>query len=129
MIKILEIAATMLIIMVGNKVGEYYKADLIELHLSNGFIEYVKINKKNNYSCPKNCKTKHFHNTLISNKNELELNYNLIYDAKKNKISLNGVNIINAFEIIDKKNNKKTKNKINKKNQIDLQNFINRYNQ
>lgn len=127
MIKILEIAATMLIIMIGNKVEDYYKADLIELHLSNGVIEYVKINKENNYSCPKNCKAKHFHNTLISNENKLELNYNLIYDSKKNKISLNGVNIINVFEVIDNKNNKKNKNRINKKNQIDLQNFINRY--
>ncbi|SVE25418.1 uncharacterized protein METZ01_LOCUS478272, partial [marine metagenome] len=33
MIKLLEIATTVAIVFLGNKIGDYYKADLIELHL------------------------------------------------------------------------------------------------
>ena len=65
MVKIIEIAATMIIVVLGSKIEEYYKSDLVELHLLNGNITYVKLNKGNNYSCPKTCSAIHFHDALI----------------------------------------------------------------
>ena len=79
MIKLLEIATTMVIFLFVNKVEDYYSSDLIELHLLNGNIEYVKVNKGNKYSCPTSCSINHFHNALIlenekkiEKKNELQ---------------------------------------------------------
>ena len=76
----MKIAATMIIILLGSKVEEYYKSDLLELHLLNGNIKYVKLNKENNYSCPKECSANHFHDTLISKDTAIDKNYNLNYN-------------------------------------------------
>ena len=83
MIKLIEVAATIVIVFLGEKIGDYYKADLIELHLLNGNIQYVKVNKNNNYSCPKRCLTNHFHDALISKDITSILNYNLVYDNRQ----------------------------------------------
>ena len=127
MVKIIEIAATMIIVVLGNKIEEYYKPDLVELHLLNGNIKYVKLNKENSYSCPKTCLAKHFHDTLISKDIDINKNYNLNY-SNKDKISLNGVDIVNAFEIIEVKKSKKNKVQTTYRNKLDFKNFINKYN-
>ena len=127
MVKVIEIAATMIIVLLGNKIGEYYKADSVELHLLNGSIKYVKVNKNNNYSCPKTCLNDHFHDTLISNDLVVDGNYNITYD-NKNKISLNGIDVINAFEIIEIKKSKKNKFSKTIRNKLDFKNFIKKYN-
>ena len=126
MVKIIEIAATMMIVLLGSKIEEYYKSDLLELHLLNGNIKYIKINKNNNYSCPKTCSANHFHSALISKDMLIEQNYNLIYDSK-NKIFLNGVNVIDAFEIIEKKKTKKSKVQKTQRNKVDFEYFFNKY--
>ena len=130
MIKLLEIATTMVIFLLVNKAEDYYSSDLIELHLLNGNIEYVKVNKSNKYSCPKSCSINHFHDVLIlenETKVENEGNYSLFYN-NKNKIFLNGINIINAFEIIETKKSKKNKVSKTERNKLNLKNFINKYN-
>ena len=128
MVKIIEIAATMIIVLLGDKIGEYYKSDLIELHLLNGNVKYIKINKVNDYSCPKSCKTKHFHDTVVSGIINSKINYNLVYNKEQNsKISLNGIHIVNAFDIIEKKKNKKNKISKVERNKLNLKNFINKY--
>ena len=130
MIKLLEIATTMVIFLLVNKAEDYYSSDLIELHLLNGNIEYVKVNKSNKYSCPKSCSINHFHNALIledEKKVEKKMNYNLFYN-NKNKMFLNGINVINAFEIIEAKKSKKNKVSKTERNRLDLKNFINKYN-
>ena len=126
MVKIIEIAATMMILLLGNKIEEYYKSDLLELHLLDGNIKYVKINKSNNYSCPKTCSANHFHSALISKDILIEQNYNLIYDTE-NKIFLNKINVIDAFEIIEKKKSKKSKLQKTQRNKIDFEYFFNKY--
>jgi len=127
MIKLIEITATIIIVFLGSKIEEYYKSDLLELHLLNGNIKYIKINKDNNYSCPKTCSANHFHDTLILIDTDIDKNYNLNYN-KKDKISLNGVDIINAFEIIKVKKNKKNKIQKTERNKVDFKNFMNKYN-
>ena len=129
MVKLIEIAATMVIIMLGEKISNYYKPDLIELHLLNGDVTYIKVGEKNNYSCPKTCKANHFLSTKILNSTSNDKSYNLIYNTKqKNQISLNGVDVIDAFEIIEEKKNKKNKKPKTERNRLDLKNFINKYN-
>ena len=127
MVKIIEITATMIIVFLGTKIEEYYKSDLVELHLLNGNIKYIKLNKENNYSCPKTCVANHFHDTLISKDTDIHKNYNLNYN-NKDKISLNGVDIINAFEIIQVKKSKKNKLPKTERNKLDFENFMNKYN-
>ena len=127
MVKIIEITATMIIILLGSKLEEYYKPDLLELHLLNGHIKYIKLNNDNNYSCPKACSANHFHDALISTNTVIDKYYNLNYN-KKDKISLNGVDIINAFEIIEVKKNKKNKVQKTQRNKLDFKNFMNKYN-
>ena len=128
MIKLLEIATTVVIIFLGTKIGDYYKADLIELHLLNGNIKYVKVSKNNNYSCPQACAAHHFHDTLISEDIKTIPNYNLVYNNReKNILSLNGIDVITVFEIIEKKKNKKNKISKIERNRLDIKNFINKY--
>jgi len=128
MIRIIEITTTMLIIMLGGKINDFYKSDLIELHLSNGNVQYVEINKKNNYSCPKTCKANHFHHTLILENVLNKMNYNITYNNKESdKISLNDIEVLKVFEIIEQKKNKKNKISKVKRNRLNIQNFINKY--
>ena len=124
MIKIIEIAITMLVIMVSDKINDIYKDPLMELHLNNGKISLVKLIKSNVYSCPKECKADHYHHTLLS-ENETS-NYNLIY---KNKLLyFNGIKVINVFKITEKrkidKKNKKIKKRILTKEEVDINNFF-----
>ena len=127
MVKIIEIAATMIIVLLGSKIEEYYKSDLVELHLLNSNITYVKLNKGNNYSCPKTCSAIHFHDALISENKVINENYSLTYN-KEDNISLNGVDVIDAFEIIEPKKSKKNKVQKNQRNKLDFKNFMNKYN-
>ena len=46
MIKVIEVGISMLILMTGIKVGDFYKASMLEVHLSNGEISHIKINKQ-----------------------------------------------------------------------------------
>jgi hypothetical protein len=125
MIKIIEIAITMLVIMVSDKINDMYKNQLMELHLNNGKISLVKLIKSNVYSCPKGCKAKHYHHTLLS-KNKTS-NYNLIY---KNKLLyINDIKVINAFKVTEKikidKKNKKIKSRIFTKEEVNINIFFN----
>ena len=98
MIKLLEIAVTMLVLMVGNKVSEHYKPAMLELHLSNGRILDVMVDKKNNYSCPKHCASNHFHNALVSKNNINDSNYTILYKNNNHlPLTLNGIDIVNIF--------------------------------
>ena len=127
MIKIIEIASTIIIVLLGSKIEEYYKPDLVELHLLNGNIKYIKLNKENSYSCPKTCSSDHFHDTLILKDSDIEKNYNINYN-NKDQISLNGINIINAFEIVEVKKSKKNKVQTTYRNKLDFKNFMSKYN-
>ena len=124
--KLLEIATTVLIFLLANTLGDYYKSDLIELHLLNGDIEYIKVNQDDGYSCPKICSAKHFHAVSISYDKKNDTNYNLSYN-NEDKIYLNGINVINAFEIVEKKKNNKNNSLINERNQLNIKNFIKKY--
>ena len=130
MIKLLEIAVTMLVLMVGNKVSEHYKPAMLELHLSNGQILDVMVDKKNNYSCPKYCASNHFHNTLVSKNDINHSNYTILYQKNNTvPLSLNGLDIINIFEIKEEKIIKNKKRSTNiKKEKLELSSFIQRYN-
>jgi len=125
--KIIEIAATLIIVVLGNKIEEYYKPDLVELHLLNGNIKYIKLNKENTYSCPKTCSADHFHDTLILKNSGIDKNYNINYN-NNDQISLNGIDIINAFEIVEVKKSKKNKVQTVYRNKLDFKNFMNKYN-
>ena len=125
MVKIVEILSTMLVITIGNKINDYYSPDLIELHLSNGAIHYVKIDQKNDYSCPKVCKTNHFHSTLIVENFHNKESYALSYSDKK--LSLNEFEVLNAFEIIKIKKSKKNKIPKTERNRLDIKSFLNKY--
>ena len=127
MVKIIEIAATMIIVVLGNKIEEYYKPDLVELHLLNGNIKYIKLNKENSYSCPKTCSADHFHDTLILKDTTIDKNYNINYN-NNDQISLNGIDIINAFEIVEAKKSKKNKVQTTYRNKLDFKNFMSKYN-
>ena len=127
MIKIIEVALTMLVIMVGDKINDIYKDKLMELHLDNGEISLVKVIKSNSYSCPKVCEANHYHHSLIS-KNQTS-NYNLIY--KNNLLYINDIEVINAFKIIEKrkkdKKNKEIKKRILTKEEVDINIFFNQF--
>ena len=124
--KLLEIATTVLIFLLANTVGDYYKSDLIELHLLNGDIEYIKVNQDDSYSCPKICSAKHFHTVSISYDKKNDTNYSLSYD-NEDKIYLNEIDVIDAFEIVEKKKNNKNNSSINERNQLNIKNFIKKY--
>ena len=125
MVKIVEILSTLLVISIGNKINDYYKPDLIELHLSNGNIHYIKIDKANSYSCPKSCKAIHYHNTLIVEDYHDKENYSLAYNA--NQLTLNDFEVLSAFEIIEIKKTKKNKSTKTERNQLDIQSFFYKY--
>ena len=125
MVKIVEILSTILVISLGSKIDDYYKADLIELHLSNGNIHYIKVGKINNYSCPKSCKAIHYHSALIVEDYHDKVNYSLNYNA--NQLTLNDFEVLSAFEIIKIKKTKKNKIAKTERNQLDIKSFFNKY--
>ena len=124
MINLTEIAITMMIIMLGDKIYEKYQPDQLEMHLSNGEISYVKINKKG-YSCPKFCGAKHFHETTVSDNSQYNSNYKIFYDLSNSYLKLNGVNIINIFEIKTQKIKKNKKINTNRE-KVEIEKFINK---
>ena len=124
MINLTEIAITMMIIMLGDKIYEKYQPDELEMHLSNGKISYVKINTKG-YSCPKFCGAKHFHETIISDKSEVNSNYEIFYDLSNSYLKLNNLDIISIFEIKTEKIKKNQKIKT-KRERLEIEKFINK---
>ena len=124
MINLTEVAITLIIIMIGGKIQEQYQPDQLELHLSDGGVTYVSINKK--YSCPKSCKTQHYHETIISDGDSNKFNYEIYYEDSKEGLKLNDLNIINVFEI-KKAKKKNKKNSLIKKEELGVQNFINKF--
>ena len=127
MIKIIEVLLTMVVIMVSDKISDIYKDKMMELHLDNGKISFVKIIKSNSYSCPQVCEATHYHHSFIS-KNKTN-NYNLIYKNKTlyiNDIKVNSAFIVKEKRKIDKKN-KKLKKIILTKEKVDINNFFNKF--
>ena len=55
-----------------------------------------------------------------------DTNYNLSYN-NEDKVYLNGIDVIDAFEIVEKKKNNKNNSSINERNQLNIQNFIKKY--
>ena len=127
MIKLIEIGVSMLILMTGIKVGEFYGPSMLEVHLSDGAIKYIKINKKSSYSCPRNCSAMHYHNALIDNKKS-NISYNFYSSKDDDKLELNNQKVIKIFEIKEEKKKGKKKNKktINRK-KVDIRYFIEKY--
>jgi len=125
MINLTEIAITFLIVMLGNKIQDNYKPDQLEIHLSNGRISYVSINK-GNYSCPKNCGAKHYHKTSVSKQVFSETNYQIYYDISNSYLKLNNSDIIDIYEIKTKKI-KKSKKVSTKREKLEIAYFISRF--
>ena len=121
---LIEIAITMMVIMVGDKVYEKYQPDNLEMHLSNGEVSYVMINK-NNYSCPKSCGANHFHETIISDTNIDDPNYKLFYDPLNSYLKLNNLDIVDIFKIKTEKV-KKNKKITTKRERLEMEYFINK---
>ena len=129
MIKIVEIAVSMLIFISGVKIGDYYKPSMLEIHLSNGSISYIQVDKKSSYSCPINCEAIHYHDALVVNNNLSNSNYSISYLNNNLELKLNTNDIVRIFEVNEDKKNKKKKNKANfKKTKIDIKSFIKKYN-
>ena len=129
MISVIEIVVSVLILMTGVKINDFYKPEMLEIHLSNGNIFNIKIDNKNSYACPVNCGAIHYHDALISDKSQSRFNYNISYIKDNNEaLKLNGANIIRIFEVDEIKNNKKKKSQ-NKpqKRRVEIQNFIKKY--
>ena len=122
MINLTELAITILVVIAGEKIQEKYGPDELELHLSNGTVSYVVINKK--YSCPKNCAAKHYHETIISNDNS-DSNYKIHYDSSN--LKLNNLDVLDIYEIKNKKN-KKNNEKSPIREKIEMSYFINKFN-
>ena len=121
---LIEIAITMMVIMVGDKVYEKYQPDNLEMHLSNGEVSYVIINK-NSYSCPKSCGANHFHETIISDTNIDAPNYKLFYDPLNSYLKLNNLDIVDIFKIKTEKV-KKNKKITTKRERLEMEYFINK---
>ena len=129
MIKIIEVAVSMLILMTGIKVGDFYKPSMLEVHLSNGDISHIKVNKQNSYSCPSNCSAIHYHDALLTNNSQLNSNYSLYSSKDESNLKLNNTKVVRIFEIQEEKSYSKKKNKINmQKRKVDIDYFIKKYN-
>ena len=125
MIKVIEVGISILLLMSGVKVGEFYGSSLLEVHLSNGNIFNIKTDRSNSYSCPINCKAIHHHSTVVG-KNNNNKNYVINYLNNEMPLKLNNYKIAAIYEIKDdKKKNKKNKRQRIK---VDLQSFIRKYN-
>ena len=125
MIKVIEIGISIILLMSGIKIGEFYGDSLLEVHLSNGNIFNIKTHRSNSYSCPINCGAIHHHSTIIG-KNDNSRSYIINYLNNETPLRLNSYEIAIMYEIKDdKKNNKKNKTQ---KTKVDLQSFIRKYN-
>ena len=120
MYKVIEIVISLLLMYGGIEIGKMFSDSLYEIHLSNGEIINIKVNKDNIYSCPKNCGAYHFHSTITDVKNVD--NYSMNFDQNNNKITLNEYVVAKIYNIKLSKD-KKSKMKTSKK-QVSLKNFI-----
>ena len=127
MIKVVEIAVSMLIFISGIKIGELNKPSILEIHLLNGDVSHVKIHKQNSYSCPINCAIIHHHDALITKNVRNNLNYNISYLDDNKGLKLNNKDVIDIFELQENKKNKKNKRHF-KRTKIDIQSFVKKYN-
>jgi len=125
MIKLLEIGISMLLLMSGVKLGEFYSATLLEVHLKDGSIFNIKTDRENSYSCPVNCGAVHYHNAILDNKNHAQ-KYVINYSDKEESLRLNNNDISKIYKIKNKK--KKNKDIGHQKVKVDLKNFIKQYN-
>ena len=123
MYRLIEVVISMLIMFGGNQIGKNFSDLFYEIHLKNGDILNVKINKDNNYSCPLECGAFHYHSTKI---NEYNLNsFSLKFDDYDNSVILNDKEVAIIYSVKAKKH-KKGSGQIDKK-KISLKNFIMNY--
>ena len=122
MYKVIEVVVSLLLMYGGVEIGKIFSDSLYEIHLSNGEIINIKVNKDNIYSCPKNCGAYHFHSTITNEKNED--NYSMNFE-NNNKITLNEYAVEKIYNIKLSKD-KKSKMKTSKE-QVSLKNFILKY--
>jgi len=61
---------------------------MLEVHLSNGDISHIKVNKQNSYSCPSNCSAIHYHDALLTNNSQLNSNYSLYSSKDESNLKL-----------------------------------------
>jgi hypothetical protein len=124
MIIFIETCLSLLLLIAGTKIGEFYSDSLYEVHLSNGNIVNIKTSKENLYSCPIQCNAYHFHSTVISKYNNKN-SYIISYINKKSTTKLNDINIEQIYKLkIEKKNTKKNRTK---KSMINTEKLIKRY--
>ena len=122
MYKVIEVVVSLLLMYGGIEIGKIFSDSLYEIHLSNGEIINIKVNKDNIYSCPTNCGAYHFHSTITNEKNDD--NYSMNFE-NNNKITLNEYVVAKIYNIKLSKN-KKSKMKTSKE-QVSLKNFILKY--
>jgi hypothetical protein len=125
MIKLLEVGISMLLLLSGVKIGELYSDTLLEVHLKNGSTLNIRTDRSNSYSCPINCGTVHYHNTIFDHKVNNQ-QYVINYSDKEKSLKLNEDEISKIYKIKNKK--KKNKDIDTQKVKIDLNNFIKQYN-
>jgi len=122
MYKVIEVVVSLLLMYGGVELGKIFSDSLYEIHLSNGEIINIKVNKDNIYSCPTNCGAYHFHSTITNEK--IDDNYSMNFEYN-NKITLNEYVVSKIYNIKLSKD-KKSKMKTSKE-QVSLKNFILKY--
>ncbi len=123
MYRLTEVAISILLMFGGSQIGKIFSELFYEIHLKNGDILNIKINKDNNYSCPLECGAFHYHSTKI-NKNNLN-SFSLKFDDYDNSVILNDKEVAIIYSVKSKKH-KKGSAEIDKK-KISLKNFIMNY--
>tara|TARA_B100001175_G_scaffold312067_1_gene317461 strand:- start:632 stop:1012 length:381 start_codon:yes stop_codon:yes gene_type:complete len=125
MIILLEMTISLLLLMSIEKIGELYGDSFLEIHLNNGHVLDIKIDKDRSYACPINCGAIH-HHSVILDKNPNSSKYTINYLDADNRLKINNCEISNIYEINKRaKESKKTKKL---KTKVDLQAFVKRYN-
>ena len=125
MIILLEMTISLLLLMSIEKVGEFYGDSFLEIHLKNGSVLDVKIDKNHSYACPINCGAMHHHSAMLD-KNPNSSKYTINYLDSDNQLKINNCEISNMYEI--KKKDKKSKKTKNLKTKVDFQTFVKKYN-
>ena len=122
MYKVIEVIVSLLLMYGGVELGKIFSDSLYEIHLSNGEIINIKVNKDNIYSCPTNCGAYHFHSNITNEK--IDDNYSMNFEYN-NKITLNE-HVVSKIYNIKLSKDKKSKMKTSKE-QVSLKNFILKY--
>ena len=125
MVNIIELGITLLILLVGNKVTDHYKSDMIEMHLKNGDIFYFELHKNNKYSCPSKCKVEHHHSTYIITDMNINNSNIIVYDKVNKTLFLDKKEVTHIYSFV-KKGNNKMKEK-NDRVKVDISSFIRKY--